>query len=280
VIILLLGGGDLASGVALRLHRAGLRLMITELPEPLVVRRKVAFAEAVYAGQASVEDVLARKAVDLNEAFSVLDQGLIPVLVDPQTQVLADLRLSLSPPASPRRRQPFVLVDGRMTKEKPGYGMTAADMIVGLGPGFIAGQNCHAVVETNRGHRLGRVIWNGPPEDDTGVPDRIAGRNAERVLRAPADGILQTHAEIGDHLEAGQLVAEVAGIAVRATFRGVLRGLLHPGLHIRQGLKIGDIDPRDDPLFCRLVSDKSLAVGGGVLEAILSRPEFRPFLWA
>jgi xanthine dehydrogenase accessory factor len=148
-----------------------------------------------------------------------------------------------------------------------------------MGPGFVAGQNCHAVIETHRGHCLGRVIWQGAPETDTGQPDAVVGRSSERVLRAPADGELVALAEIGDHLQAGQAVAQVAGLPVFAPFRGVLRGLIHPGLNVTRGLKIGDVDPRDDPRYCRLVSDKSLAVGGGVLEAILSLPALRPHLW-
>jgi xanthine dehydrogenase accessory factor len=166
-----------------------------------------------------------------------------------------------------------------MTKHLPETGIDSADLVIGLGPGFVAGENCHAVVETNRGHRLGRVIWQGTPQCDTGIPERVVDHGAERVLRAPADGVLQAYAKIGDHLEAGQPVVEVAGQPVLAPFRGVLRGLLHPGLCVRQGLKVGDVDPRDDPLYCSLVSDKSLAIGGGVLEAILSRPELRPYYW-
>lgn len=273
LITFLRGGGDLASGVALRLFRVGLRLLIIELPQPLVVRRLVSFAEAVYQGQFSVEGITARRVDDLAGAKGIMERGEIPVLVDPQAEALSELRISA--PDSP----PFVLVDGRMTKSSTESRMGAADLVIGLGPGFVAGENCHAAVETNRGHRLGRVIWQGAPQGDTGVPDLVINRGAERVLRAPADGILRAQAQIGDHLEPGQLVAEVAGQPVRAPFRGVLRGLMHPGLSVRQGLKIGDVDPRDDPRYCTLVSDKSLAVGGGVLEAILSRPELRPHLW-
>jgi xanthine dehydrogenase accessory factor len=166
-----------------------------------------------------------------------------------------------------------------MTKRPPDLDREAASLTIGLGPGFVAGVNCHAVIETNRGHSLGRVIWQGPAEADTGEPEAVGERRAERVLRAPADGILEASAEICDILEPGQEIIRVAGLAVRAPFRGVLRGLLHPGMLVRAGLKIGDLDPRADPRFCTLVSDKALAIGGGVLEAILSRPELRPRLW-
>jgi xanthine dehydrogenase accessory factor len=157
--------------------------------------------------------------------------------------------------------------------------MQAADLVIGLGPGYIAGENCHAVIETNRGHTLGRVIWEGAPQPDTGIPESVALHGLERVLRAPEDGPLEAYVQIGNHLEPGQLIAKVSGQSVLAPFRGVLRGLMYPGVHVWKGLKIGDIDPRDDAIYCRLVSDKSLAVGGGVLEAILSRPPLRPHLW-
>ena len=266
MIVLLRGGGDLASGVALRLFRAGIQVVITELSQPLAVRRLVSFAEAVYSGEITVEEVTARAAKDFEHAHRILNGGLIPVLIDPEAESRYDF-------------DPMVLVDARMTKRAPDLGMDAAALVVGLGPGFIAGKNCHAAVETNRGHRLGRVIWQGAPQTDTGTPDSVANHRSERVLRAPADGVLRAQAEIRDHLEPGDLIADVRGEAIRAPFRGVLRGLLHSGLVVRSGLKVGDVDPRDDPNYCTLVSDKALAIGGGVLEAILSRPDLRPYLW-
>jgi len=273
LMVLIRGGGDLASGVALRLHRAGLCLLITELPEPLVVRRRVSFAQAVFQGRTTVEGVIARRVEDLSQALKVMQRREIPVLVDPKAESLLELRAVLP------NQEPVVLVDGRMIKRPPELNMQAATFVIGLGPGFVAGENCHAVVETQRGHNLGRVIWQGEPERNTGVPDRVTDHGADRVLYAPADGVLWAHAEIGDRLEAGQIVAEVAGEPVKAPFRGVLRGLLYPGLRVVRGLKIGDVDPRDDPRYCTLVSDKSLAIGGGVLEAILSRLELRAHLW-
>lgn len=266
ILIWIRGGGDLASGAALRLRRAGLRLAMTELPQPLVVRRSVSFAEAIYSGEITVEGVTARR-VDSPEAFGrVLQAGEIPILADPDGCLVQDLR-------------PEVLVDARMTKQPPESGLETAELVIGLGPGFVAGLNCHAVIETNRGHRLGSVIWHGPPEMDTGVPEQVAAQGVSRVLRAPADGVILAHAEICDHLEPGQLIAEIGGLQVLAPFTGVLRGLIHPGLNVSCGMKIGDVDPRDNPRLCRQVSDKSLAVGGGVLEAILSRPALRKRLW-
>jgi xanthine dehydrogenase accessory factor len=267
------GGGDLASGVAVRLHRAGLKMLIAELPRPLAVRRLVSFAEAVYAGAMEVEGVKARGVANFSAALDVMESGQIAVMVDPQLQLLQTLS------QIDGDVQLGVLVDGRMTKRPPEIGKEAAPLVIGLGPGFIAGVNCHACVETNRGHNLGRVFWQGSAEEDTGIPESVSSRRSERVLRAPKDGVLEVHAEIGDHLEAGQLVAEVAGTPILAPFKGVLRGLLHPGIAVAKNLKVGDLDPRDDPSFCTLVSDKSLAVGGGVLEAILSQPEIRRRLW-
>ena len=271
ITILLRGGGDLASGCALRMQRAGLRVVITELAQPLVVRRSVAFAEAVYDGSTIVEGVTARRVKNIERAWQVLAQGEIPVLVDPRAEARETL-------------QPQVIVDARLTKQPPELGMEAAELVIGLGPGFTAGENCHAVVETQRGHNLGRVIWQGTAASDTGIPESIAPleaglAQAERVLRAPADGILHGLAGIGEQLQEGQPVAEVAGIIIYAPFKGVLRGLIHPGLQVWRGLKIGDVDPRNDPLYCWQVSDKALAVGGGVLEAILCIPELRRRLW-
>jgi xanthine dehydrogenase accessory factor len=270
LITLIRGGGDLASGVALRLHRAGLRLIITELSQPLVVRRYVSFAEAVYSGECQVEEATGVLASDLEQAFKIISAGRIPVLVDPEARGLSELGAL---------RTPLVLVDARMTKLPLETTLASASLVLGLGPGGVAGQNCHAVIETNRGHQLGRVIWEGASESDTGIPDTMLSQGRSRVLRAPGDGTIQTCSQIGEHVESGQVVAEVDGLAVMAPFTGVIRGLIHPGLPVWTGLKIGDIDPRDDPRYCYLVSDKALAVGGATLEAILSTASLRPYLW-
>jgi xanthine dehydrogenase accessory factor len=261
-LVLIRGGGDLASGVAYRLQRAGLLVAITELPQPLVVRRAVSFAQAVFTGECTVEGILGRRVENAGQALERLGVGEIPVLVDSAGESIKTL-------------QPLVLVDARMTKQPPDVGLEAAALVIGLGPGFVAGENCHAVVETQRGHTLGRVIWHGPASADTGIPEAVDRYRGERVLRSPADGILKAGAEIGQHIESGQVVAEVAGNPVVAPFKGVLRGLVYSGIPVLAGMKIGDLDPRDDPRFCFLISDKSLAVGGGVLEAVLSEPWMR-----
>ena len=272
-IVVLRGGGDLASGVAIRLHRVGIRLLITELSQPLAVRRLVSFSEAVYRGRILVEDTVGRRVEGMQEALQVMGQGEIPVLVDPNAHILAEFQENdLIPPLG-------ALIDGRMTKHHPDLGIDAAPLVIGLGPGYVAGENCHAVIETNRGHALGRVIWQGPPEADTGVPESVAQYGTARVLRAPVAGALIAHAQIGERLRAGRLVAEVSGRAVLAPFDGVLRGLLPSGVRVAEGTKIGDIDPRNNPDNSRMVSDKALAVGGGALEALLTRPEVRLMLW-
>jgi xanthine dehydrogenase accessory factor len=216
---------------------------------------------------------------DLEDARQRLREGEIPVLVDPDCEILSRLVDQGKNTARQDRLDPVVLVDGRMTKDPGTTDLNKAALVIGLGPGFVAAVNCHAAIETKRGHYLGRVIWNGSPEANTGIPEGVAGRNADRVLRAPAGGIFLASVEICEHVTAGQLIGSVEGQPIHAPFTGVLRGLVNTGIAVRRGMKIGDVDPRNDPGYCRLVSDKSLAVGGGVLEAILSRPELRPHLW-
>lgn len=270
MIVLIRGGGDLASGVALRLHSCGLRVVITELPQPLAIRRLVSFAEAVYTGETSVEGLTARRVVDPTDTLHILQvlaKGHIPVIIDPDAESIKALH-------------PHVVVDARMLKTQVDLIPIQVTLIIGLGPGFIVGQNCHVVIETKRGHNLGRVIWQGTAKDNSGIPEAVYSRDQDRVLRAPRDGNIQALVEIGEHLSEGQAVAEIDGETVTAPFSGVLRGLLRSGVVVKHGLKIGDVDPRDDPSYCRMVSDKALAIGGGVLEAILSRPELRHHLWS
>lgn len=270
--VIVRGGGDLASGVAYRLARIDIPLVITELAQPLVVRRKVSFGEAVYEGRVTVEGVAAELVSDFSGVLHAFEHGVVPVMVDPEAQVIDEFHT----------RCPLthlVLVDARMLKRFVEEAIPKVELMIGLGPGFIAGVNCQAAIETNRGHRLGRVLWNGAPEEDSGIPDKVLGIDVKRVVRAPASGVLHVHAEIGDHVEEGQIIAEVDGQPVRSMLRGVLRGMMHPGLRVPQGLKIADVDPRDDPSYCYLISEKSLAIGGGVLEALLSVQRLRPLLW-
>lgn len=261
-LVLLRGGGDLASGVALRLHRAGIKLVISELEQPLAVRRTVSFAEAVYEGHHTVEEVTGQL-VERDQVSAVLDADEIPILVDPAADILNHFQF-------------LVVIDARLTKQTPSPLPVEVPLHIGLGPGFHAGRDCHAVVETRRSHTLGRVYWTGTAQMDSGEPEG----DRRRVLRAPADGVVLAHAKIGEHVEEGQVVATIGDQhPVTSPFQGVLRGLIHPGLHVTKGLKIGDVDPRDDPSACFLVSDKALAIGGGVLEAILTKEEIRSKLW-
>ena len=264
-LVLIKGAGDLASGVAWRLHRCGFPVVMTEIARPLAVRRGVAFAQAVYAGEMTVQGVTARRVDDLAAAHAALDEGIIPVLVDPQAACRATLR-------------PAVLVDAIMAKVNTGTHLEDAPLVIALGPGFTAGVDCHAVVETNRGHDLGRVLWEGSAMPDTGVPGEIGGQTARRVLRAPCAGQLRPLHAIGDRVQAGEVIATVNGEEVQAPFAGVLRGLIHESVPLTAGMKIGDVDPRAVREHCFTISDKSLAIAGGVLEAILSAPQIRPLL--
>ena len=265
-LVLLRGGGDLASGVALRLHRVGIQVVITELPQPLAVRRAVSFGEAVYEGVHTVEGVTARR-IEPSRIVTTLDADEIPVLVDPNAEILTS---DLNPSTI------VAVIDARLTKQPPSPLPTHVPLHIGLGPGFHAGVNCHAVIETRRSHTLGRVYWDGAPQPDSGQPEG----NPRRVLRAPAGGVLRAKAKIGDHLEEGQVVAVISDQhPVVSPLKGVLRGLIREGIPVIRGLKIGDVDPRNDPSACYLVSDKALAIGGAALEAILTRMDIRGKLW-
>ena len=261
-LVLLRGGGDLATGVALRLYRAGIKLVVTELPQPLAVRRTVSFAEAVYEGHHTVEGVTARL-VQQDLIQETLERNEIPILVDPDVSILSSFNF-------------HVVIDARLTKQTPAPLPLEVPLHIGLGPGFHAGKDCHAAVETRRSHTLGRVYWSGTTQPDSGQPEG----DPRRVLRATGDGILTAKAKIGEHVDEGQVVAVIGDhYPVISPFAGVLRGLIRPRLYVTKGLKIGDVDPRGDPSACTLVSDKALAIGGGVLEAILSREEIRKVLW-
>ena len=255
-LVLIKGAGDLASGVAARLHRCGFPVVMTELPQPLMVRRTVSFGEAVYQGEVQVEDIVARRVSATDEVHAALAEGVIPVLVDPEA-------------ASQRTLSPTIIVDAIMAKRNTGTTIADAPLVITLGPGFTARVDCHTVIETNRGHWLGRVLWKGTAQADTGSPGRIANREAERVLHAPVSGVLTEEAAIGDLVKAGQRVASVDGQPVFARIDGVLRGLIRTGLQVPGGLKIGDVDPRGNRDYCFNISDKSLSIAGGVLEAIL-----------
>jgi xanthine dehydrogenase accessory factor len=254
-LIIIRGGGDLASGIALRLSRVGFQVAIIELDKPLAVRRTVCFSEAVYEGTQTVEGVTAR--LVSGDQFQVtLEAGEIPILVDPPANILNNQFLT-SPNST------FV-IDARMLKSEPEALPIKVPLHIGLGPGFTAGADCHAVIETRRGHTLGRVYWEGQTTPDNGQPEG----DPRRVLRAPANGNLEAFKFIGDACREGDLIGRVGGRDVTSPFDGILRGLIHPRTQVTEGMKIGDVDSRNDPALIRLVSDKSLAVAGGVMEAV------------
>ena len=268
-LILLRGGGDLATGIAYRLHHAGFPLIVTELPHPLVVRRRVALATAVLEGEIAIEDLRAVRVDSAEEALALANSGVIPVLVS--TTLPADDRPQTidHTPSSVVRRPWSVVIDARMAKRNLDTTLSQAPLVVALGPGFVAGVDCHAVIETNRGHRLGRVIWEGAAEPNTGTPGVVGGKGAERVLRAPVAGVAAWRVDIGDRVREGEIMGDVAGVAIAAPFDGVVRGLIAHGTAVPERIKIGDVDPRDDVAACFTISDKALAIGGGVLEAVL-----------
>ena len=270
-LIVIRGGGDLGTGVAHRLVRAGYAVVVLEADAPTAVRRLVAFGEAVRSGSVIVEGVEARlvEPDDLDSLTPAVGgsrgraaaagwPAWVPVVVDPEGQTLKLLR-------------PDAVVDARMAKRTLGTFRDDAPVTIGLGPGFEAGLDVDLVVETKRGHALGRVIESGPAAPDTGVPGRVGGVGEGRVLRSPADGAFESTRSIGDLVEEGERVGSVAGGPVRARIAGIVRGLLADGAIVRRGGKVGDVDPRGAEIDPGSISDKARAIGGAVLEALLSR---------
>ena len=256
MLVMIKGAGDIASGIALRLWRAGINVVMTDLPKPSSIRRTVCFSEAVYRGETKVEEVHARLAANAADALRLLEENILPVIVDPKAESAKELH-------------PDVIVDAILAKENLGTAITDAPGVVGVGPGFTAGTDCHAVVETMRGHTLGRVLYEGSPLPNTGVPGVIAGYAAERVLRAPAAGVFEPKLEIGAQVKKGDVAAVIDGKPMLCSIDGCLRGLMQEGAVVFEGMKCGDVDPRGIPDNCTTASDKAIAVGGGVLEAIL-----------
>lgn len=256
MLVVIRGAGDLASGIALRLWRAHIRIVMTDIERPTAIRRTVCFSQAIVHGETAVEGVTARRAETPEAALELLEDGVIPVLADPEGICIPVLR-------------PDAVVDAILAKKNLGTRMTDAAVVVGVGPGFTAGVDCHAVVETMRGHYLGRVIREGGAQPNTGIPGLIGGFAGERVLRAPADGVFHQILDIGAQVKMGDVAATVNGEPMLCTLDGVLRGILADGTPVLKGMKAGDIDPRCKVEHCYCASDKALAVGGGVLEAIL-----------
>lgn len=257
MLVVIKGAGDLASGIAIRLFRSGFDVVMTDLIKPLAIRRTVAFCEANRSGQMVIENIMAQHAKSAGEAKALLAEGKIPVLADPAGNCIRELK-------------PNVVVDAILAKKNLGTKLSDAPIVIGVGPGFYAGRDCHAVIETMRGHTLGRVIYEGAALPNTNLPGLIGGFAGERVLRAPADGVFRERLAIGDMVKAGDVAGYVGDKPMICTIDGVLRGLIADGTEVKEGLKCGDVDPRGNRDYCTLTSDKALAIGGGVLEAILN----------
>lgn len=256
-LVLVKGAGEMASAVAWRLYMANLRrICLLDLASPLCVRRRVSFCTALESGAAEVEGVRAwraRSRVEIEAAWRA--RALAVVSTDDW--------------ARSARIEPEVVIDAILAKRNTGTRKADASLVIALGPGFEAGADCHLVIETNRGHDLGRILVAGSAEPNTGVPGAIAGYTDERVLRAPAAGVFRSERAIGDRVAQGEVIGEVAGQPVAASLAGVLRGLIRPGTLVERGLKLGDIDPRGRAEYCDTISDKARAIAGAALEAVM-----------
>ena len=262
-LIIVRGGGDLATGTIYKLKKSGFPVLILEVPNPSAIRRNVAFCEAVYQGNQTVEDMTCQRANSPEEARELLQAGKLAVLVDPKGESIPILK-------------PLAVVDGILAKKNLGTNREMAPITVALGPGFVTGRDVDAVIETKRGHHLGRVLWTGSAAPNTGIPGIIGGYGKERVIHCPAEGILRNVKKITDTVSRGEVIARVETkdgiVPVEATLDGILRGLIRDGYPVKVGFKMADIDPRLDELEnCFTISDKARCIAGGVLEAILQR---------
>lgn len=272
--IVIRGAGDLATGIAHRLYKAGFRhIIMVELPRPTTVRRTVSFSEAAFTGEHTVENVTAVLVKEnasfsemLDEAEKIITAGKIPVVTVPSDEFLM-------------MYHPDIYIDAIVAKWNRGTTIKDGDFVVGIGPGFKAGTDCHVVIETNRGHNLGKVIYDGEAEENTGIPGKVAGHSIDRIIRASGCGIFKGMVKIGDIVKEGQTVGYVIpddtaccenpeGIPVKAQMDGIVRGLLNDGVHVKDGWKAGDVDARSERENCFSISDKARAIGGGVLEAV------------
>lgn len=256
MLILIKGAGDLATGVAHRLRRCGFDIVMTEIEEPTTVRRTVAFSQAVYEKTVEVEGIKATLVKDIKMIQDNINKGIISVIVDKNANIIKEIK-------------PDVVVDAIIAKKNTGTSIEDAPIVIALGPGFEAGVDCHIVIETKRGHYLGKVIYEGKAIPNTGIPGSIGGHTVGRIIRSTSDGIIHPVAKIGDYVEEGQVVAYVDKIPVCASISGIVRGMLQDGISVFKGMKSGDIDPRCEIEHCFTISDKARSIGGGVLEGIL-----------
>ena len=259
LVIGIKGAGEMATGVAWRLFQSNFKnIFMMEIQAPMAVRRQVSFCEAIHDKTITVEGVEAKKAFDPNEFQTAWDRNQIPVIVDPGWNCIKKIR-------------PHVVIDAIIAKKNLGTHLLEAPLVIGLGPGFEAGKDVHMAIETNRGHNLGRIILNGCPEPNTGVPGNIGGYTKERVLRAPCPGIFQSSLTIGSLVKKNDIVGQVGNKPVIAQIDGVLRGRIRNNTRVTDQLKIGDIDPRGNRQYCKTISEKARAIGGSVLEAVLRK---------
>lgn len=257
--VLIKGGGEVASGIAHRLHCSHFQVCLTEVASPLAVSRGTAFSEAVFDGVKTIEGVTAQLVpASPQQIYEAWQQGKIPIVIDPEASIR-------------ERIKPDVLVDAIMAKRNTGTRITDAPLVIGMGPGFYAGRDVHIVVETNHSNNLGRVILEGEAEKNTGNPVEIGGLTRERVIWAPQEGTFTTEKDIGDSVVGGEVVGWVEGSPLKAPISGVLRGLLRSGVRVSTGAKLIEVDPVNDRAICFVIRDKMRAIGGGVLEAIMLR---------
>lgn len=255
--VLVVGGGELGTAVAHKLVRSGMRVTVVDIARPRCIRRLVCFAAACYHGSNTVEGITARKASSVSEAREIAPSGAVPVLAGDYRDIAADM-------------EPDVIVDARMLKRGQAISRDLAPMVIGLGPGFVAGRDVDVVIETNRGPGLGRLIYEGAAEPRTGVPAEVMGFAGERVVRAPASGVFRAHAALGQLTREGDILGTIDdGVEVTSPIDGLLRGLAVDGLEVSRGQKIGDVDPRGARIDPGAISDKGRAVAGAVLEAVM-----------
>ncbi len=258
--VLVRGGNDIASAVAHRLFTAGYLVVILEVPQPLTVRRGMAYASAVYEGRVILDGVSAEYVKDVERIPELLRSRVaIPVVAGADEEILTALA-------------PRVIVDARLRKkERSASWATDAPLVIGLGPGFTAGVEAHVVIETNRGPNLGRIITEGEADPYTGEPIEIAGHSKDRYLYAPRAGTFRTLLDLGKQVEVGQVVGSVEGEPVIAKVGGIIRGIVKDGLGVQAGAKLVDIDPRGDPTYLSELSKKAWTIADAVLTVIRKR---------
>lgn len=256
MIVLIKGAGDLATGIAYRLKKSGFDIVMTEIDNPTTVRRTVAFSQAIFDNEIEIEGIKGIKVNNINEIHKEIKKGNIPIIIDKEANIIKKLK-------------PKVVVDAIIAKKNLRTSINDAPIVIGVGPGFEAKKDCHLVIETKRGHYLGKVIEEGSAIPNTGIPGNIGGYTKERIIRASSNGKIRPVVKIGDYVKKGEVIAYIDGVEVIAEIDGIVRGMLQEGIEVFKGMKSGDIDPRCEKDHCFTISDKARSIGGGVLEAIM-----------